>query len=192
MKNRISDHLETNFKGDLLIASPLLATKPLAKTVVCMLQDDLNGSFGVVLNRPADANLRKAWLEASGMHQIESGHLLSGGPMGGPVFALHPFEPLAELAVDQGIFLSATAETIDQLVTGQAEPYRICLGVVGWHVGQLQKEIDQQLWYQLPATPDLVFDNSGMLWEKSLLSYGAEKWRQILGLRDLPPCPERN
>lgn len=180
-------------QGDLLIASPLLESTPLARTVVYVLQDDLNGTFGVVLNRPADAKLRAAWSAASGIALAEDDHhLISGGPLGGPVFALHAVEQLGEIAVKQGIFLSATAESIGELVNRHEEPYRICLGVVGWKVGQLPQELDRHIWYRLPASPELVFDQSGLLWEKSLLTFGQQKLRDILSLGELPPNPERN
>lgn len=183
----------TKYQGDLLVASEQLEATPLARTVVYVLQDDANGSFGVVLNRPADAKLRAAWSAASGINLADNDtHLLSGGPLGGPVFALHAVEQLGEIAVNQGIFLSATAESIDQLVNSHEEPYRICLGVVGWKVGQLQKELDRHVWYRLPASPELVFDQSGLLWEKSLLTFGRQTLRDILSLGELPPNPERN
>lgn len=182
-----------NYQGDLLVASEELESTPLARTVVYILQDDANGTFGVVLNRPADAKLRAAWSAASGINLAENdNHLLSGGPLGGPVFALHAVEQLGEIAVTQGIFLSATAESIDQLVNSHEEPYRICLGVVGWRIGQLQKELERHVWYRLPASPELVFDQSGLLWEKSLLSFGRQSLRDILSLGELPPDPERN
>jgi putative transcriptional regulator len=182
-----------NVQGDLLVASPLLESTPLARTVVYVLQNDSNGTFGVVLNRPADAKMRAAWTAASGIALAEDDpHLISGGPLGGPVFALHAVEQLGEIAVKQGIFLSATAESIGDLVNRHEEPYRICLGVVGWKVGQLPQELDRHVWYRLPASPELVFDQSGLLWEKSLLTFGQQKLRDILSLGELPPNPERN
>lgn len=182
-----------NVQGDLLIASNLLESTPLARTVVYVLQDDQSGTFGVVLNRPADAKLRAAWSAASGIALSEDdNHLISGGPLGGPVFALHAVEQLGEIAVKQGIFLSATAESIGELVNRHEEPYRICLGVVGWKFGQLPVELDRHVWYRLPASPELVFDQSGLLWEKSILTFGQQKLRDILSLGELPPNPERN
>lgn len=182
-----------NLQGDLLVASELLEETPFARTVVYVLQDDTAGSFGVVLNRPADKQLRAAWTAASGINLAEDDpHLLSGGPLGGPVFALHAQQQLGEIAVTNGIFLSATAESIGQLVKQHEEPYRICLGVVGWKPGQLREELARHAWYRLPASPGIVFDQSGLLWEKSLLSFGQQTLRDILSLGDLPPNPERN
>ncbi|MFN9343266.1 MAG: YqgE/AlgH family protein [Planctomycetota bacterium] len=117
---------------------------------------------------------------------------MSGGPLGGPVFALHAQQQLGEIAVNNGIFLSATAESIGQLVAQHEEPYRICLGVVGWKNGQLRQELERHVWYHLPASPGIVFDQTGLLWEKSLLSFGQQSLRDILSLGDLPPNPERN
>ncbi len=180
-------------KGELLIATERLEASPFARTVVYILQDDPQGAFGVVLNRPADKKLRAAWSEASGISLNEDDpHLLSGGPLGGPVFALHGQQQLGEIAVTEGIFLSATAESIDQLVQQHEEPYRICLGVVGWKPGQLHRELADAIWYHMPASPEIVFDASELLWEKSLLTFGREKLRDILSLGELPPNPERN
>jgi len=182
-----------SLQGELLVASELLEETPFARTVVYVLQDDPAGTFGVVLNRPADKQLRAAWTAASGINLAEDDpHLLSGGPLGGPVFALHAQQQLGEIAVNNGIFLSATAESIGQLVAQHEEPYRICLGVVGWKNGQLRQELERHVWYHLPASPGIVFDQTRLLWEKSLLSFGQQSLRDILSLGDLPPNPERN
>jgi putative transcriptional regulator len=193
--NRLSGSLPStpSMQGELLVASELLESTPFARTVVYVLQDDPAGTFGVVLNRPADKQLRAAWIAASGLELAEDDcHLLSGGPLGGPVFALHSQQQLGEIAVNNGIFLSATAESIGQLVNQHEEPYRIYLGVVGWKKGLLRAELERHVWYHFPASPGIVFDQSGLLWEKSLLSFGRHALRDILSLGDLPPDPERN
>jgi putative transcriptional regulator len=181
-----------DLKGYLLIASARMADTPLAKTVVLVLQHDTTGSFGVVLNRPANETMRAAWQKASGRTTDVGSHLLQGGPMGGPVFAIHPFEKLGELQVDGGIFLSATVESIDRIVDCGDENYRICLGVVGWRRGFVEQELVEGNWYRLPGDSNLVFDDSGFLWEKSLLSYGRQIMCDMLAINDLPPNPERN
>ena len=183
---------ELDLKGDLLIASARLANSPLAKTVVLVLQHDSIGSFGAVLNRPANENMRAAWKKASGTATNLGSHLLQGGPLGGPIFAIHSVEKLGELRVDGEIFLSATAESIDRIVECGDEHYRICLGVVGWKHGVVERELADGNWYRLPGDSELVFDDSGFLWEKSILSYGRQTMCDMLSVTDLPANPERN
>lgn len=191
-KNRFTFRNNAKVKGKLLIATELLAETPLAKTVVYVLQNDENGAFGVVLNRPADQTLRTAWQKASGISQDQGQHLLMGGPLGGPVIALHPFEKLGELKINGGIYLSATVEAIDRLIDIGDEPYRICLGVVGWKPGLLEVEVDDGKWYIMNAHREQVFDDSGVLWEKMLIAYGRKALCEILAVDKLPRNPERN
>ena len=82
-------------EGNLLIASPYLHSSPFDKTVILLIQHNNDGSFGVVLNRAADESARDAWRELTGLDV--GSRIVAGGPVGGPVFAIHKSAAMAEI-----------------------------------------------------------------------------------------------
>ena len=50
-----------NLKGQLLVASPHLLDPNFVRTVVLLIHHSDEGSFGVVLNRPADNTIKELW-----------------------------------------------------------------------------------------------------------------------------------
>ena len=171
--------------GRLLVASPSLNGNPFQKTVILILQDNDKGTFGVCLNRPANDEVRQAWEEETGHYPYER-CVVNGGPVGGPVFAIHQDEEIAEVAMPGGIYVSANEESI-QVLTEQADDrYRIVFGVASWQVGQLRSEIEQGVWYSIPSDSVDVFGDTSWLWEKSLRQYGQEVTCEVLGISSLP------
>lgn len=170
-----------NLRGHLLIATPKLRDTAFEKTVVLIVQDDEQGVFGIVLNRPAAELHLHAWRQISGDHQTDLNHLSLGGPLGGPVYAVHPIESLGEVAMQGGVFLSANAEVIEQVVNSGSERFRIFFGIAGWKAEQLVRELTDGLWYLMPGDSNLVFEDPTFLWERSLLTYGRATMQQVLG-----------
>jgi putative transcriptional regulator len=197
MKNRIFESTQNSPKpqrGQLLVATERLAGTVFDQAVVLLVQDDDNGTFGVILNRPADDKQKRDWRAMSGSPDHVSGQLVNGGPMGGPVFAIHKFQSLAEMEMPGEIFISAKAEMIQQLYNRNPENYRIYLGIAGWKEDQLVDEVDRGLWYVMDSDPEDIFDDSEWLWEKAIFRFGELALCDILGISefDLPLDPSLN
>ncbi|MFK7767899.1 MAG: YqgE/AlgH family protein [Mariniblastus sp.] len=177
--------------GTLLVASPALGRSPFQRTVVFVMQNNQEGTFGVVLNRPADDHIKFAWQQLTGS---ESGDrfIMQGGPIGGPVFALHREAQLAELEMPGGIFVSAASEKFQQLVENDDSTYRIVFGVSGWKRGQLNDEIEEGLWFAIDGNADRVFDDPTWMWEKSIRKYGQQLLCDVIGVDGLPESPLSN
>lgn len=177
--------------GNFLIASPALHGSPLEKAVVFVLQNNSAGTFGVVLNRPADSRLTTSWREATGLNFATS-TVVNGGPIGGPVLALHPEKSLGEVEICEGLSLSIDSEAI-KLLAGQNEfPYRIVLGIVGWKPGQLDLEMGEGLWYPFEADPIHIFDDPLTMWQVFIRNYGLKIISQWVGDRMIPESPSNN
>ncbi len=171
----------SNLKGQLLIATPLLRETNFEKTVVLIVQDDEQGIFGIVLNRPATEPLLQAWRQISGDEQTELDHFSLGGPLGGPIYAVHPIESLGEVPMQDGVFLTASAEVIDKVIQSGNERFRIFFGIAGWQPQQLTQELSRGLWHLMPGDSNLVFEDPTFLWERSLLSFGRTTMRSVVG-----------
>ena len=191
MSNRIRQEVPKSLLGKMLVATPALHENTFQKTVVLILQHNDKGTFGVVLNRPANDEMREAWENATGQNPYEQ-CVVQGGPIGGPVFAIHQHESIGEVEMPGGLFVSADAQSLRQLTEQVDDRYRIVFGVASWQVGQLQSEIDDGVWYTVNAEPDEIFDDATWMWEKALRRYGEEVTCDVLGMDELPTNPSLN
>ncbi|MDG1872422.1 MAG: YqgE/AlgH family protein [Mariniblastus sp.] len=177
--------------GTLLIASPGLKNTPFEKAVVLVLQSGKQGTFGVVLNRPADEQMRSAWLQMTGDSAGEQ-RIVHGGPIGGPVFAIHQEEQFAEVEMPGGVFVTSDTEAVQELVRRPELDYRIVFGIAGWQRGRLTQEIEKGLWFPIVGDAEQVFDDSDWMWERSLKRYSRQMLRDVLGIRSIPEDPLQN
>lgn len=177
--------------GTILVASPGLRNTPLDRAVVLVVQNSEKGVFGVVLNKPGSQELRSAWSQMTGTTDGEES-LVHGGPIGGPVFAIHQDQRLAELEIQGGVFISAAADKVEELIRQTGMDYRIVFGVAGWNHEQLSREMDGGCWFPISGSPEIVFDSPASMWEKSLRAYGAKTLCDVAGLTGLPSDPELN
>lgn len=188
MHNRLYPNPETGpaEPGQLLVASAALEGTPFARTVVLVLQKSSDGVFGVILNRPADPRMVAEFRKTSKSPEHVARHLSCGGPLGGPVFAVHHDNQLGEIRISADLFVSASLESLDRLFREESQNYRVFLGIAGWKTEQLTREIGRGLWYPLENDSDDVIANPDRLWERSLIRYGRQQLCQLLHLPALP------
>ena len=114
-----------------------------------------------------------------------------GGPVEGPLIALHSSVALAESAVISGVFLSMTRDNLDQLVRQSEQTFKLYSGYSGWGPGQLESEIEQGGWLTLPANLDHVFDSPDELWKQVCDQVGHDILKPHLGTH-IPIDPTLN
>jgi putative transcriptional regulator len=99
--------------------------------------------------------------------------VLAGGPVEeGRGFVLHSDDYLRDdtLKVEGGFALTATIEILKAMARGEG-PARsvLALGYSGWGPGQLEREITENGWLNVPADQSLVFDGElDTKWERAL------------------------
>lgn len=157
--------------GMLLVAAPGMPAPEFARTVVLIIERDVDGTLGVVLNRRSDVavqNVMPDWVELVAAPQA----LYIGGPVmpqaavavgvsaSGVDIAGHPhFTRLANRLVH--VDLGADPE----LLAGDLEGMRVFAGYAGWDTGQLEEEIERGDWFVAPALPsDVVAPGAADLW----------------------------
>lgn len=166
-------HAQTIGNGTLLVASPALSDVDFARAVVLVLQNDENGTVGVVLNRPTNLVPATVFPElAQGIGNYE-GHLFRGGPVA-PTRLLYLVRGLAAATVNgpevlDKVFLTVDDSSLPDMVrlADGTDELRLYAGHATWVPGQLQAQIGAGGWQVLLATPDLVFDEDPSdLWQK--------------------------
>ncbi len=160
--------------GRLLVASRSLRDPNFAQTVVLMIEHGHEGALGVVLNRLTDQTVRDVWRTIGEFDCDNPQPLNSGGPVPGPLVALHTHGDLGEKQVLPGVFMSVQKEMLDQIVSAEFGEFRIYSGHSGWGGGQLEGEIEAGGWVTGPASSSDVFD------EASLAGDGTPLWHTVL------------
>jgi len=180
-----------SLKGQLLIAAPQLSDPNFSRTVVLMIEHTDDGAFGVVLNRPSDTTVQDVWAQV-GQDPTDSQELIHvGGPVTGPLRALHDAPLLSEAEVLPGIHLSTQRDTLDQLVRGPAA-FRLYSGYAGWGGGQLESELTAGGWITRHASGDYIFYHEDDLWERVTKEITDEVLRPILKATHVPVDPSCN
>lgn len=152
--------------GHLLVASRRLRDPNFRQTVVLLVEHNENGALGVVLNRVVDRTVEQVW-EAVEFEPCDSQQRLNlGGPVPGPLLALHTSEELGEKRVLPGLYLSMQKQTVDPLVRQSEHPFRLYTGNSGWGGGQLEGELKEGSWLTTPGRAADVFADAITAWSE--------------------------
>jgi len=181
-----------SLKGHFLVASPYLLDPNFVRTVVLLVHHDEESAFGVVLNRPTESSLKELW-EKIGDTPCESEQQVHlGGPVSGPLMAVHTDSNLSEVEIVPGVFFAAQRDHLEELVLQSEHDFRFFVGHSGWGGGQLESELAQGAWLTTPATAEFIFYSSDDLWRKVTQHIGQEILVDTLHLKALPPDPSAN
>ncbi|MGE0607239.1 MAG: YqgE/AlgH family protein [Pirellulales bacterium] len=183
----------SSLQGYLLVAAPELRDPNFHRAVVLMVRHDQEeGALGVILNRPSGTSVQEVWKEVSQTPCESTARLHLGGPVAGPLMALHgqPFE--SEMEVLPGLHFSADLESLQKLLTLDEQPLKLFVGYAGWSPGQLEAELQQGSWRVGPASLEQVFDQGDSLWEQSLRQIAGAQMVELLGIKHVPPDPTMN
>jgi putative transcriptional regulator len=150
--------------GHLLVAPPEERDLDFIGTVILLIQHSKEQAFGLILNRPTTTTVKQVW---KGKRRCQCEEVVySGGPVSGPLMALHSDECLAEIEVLPGVYYSVQAKQLDELFRCPRHPFKVFDSHVGWGPGQVESFLEAGPWRILPATPVQVFHAGPGLWEE--------------------------
>ena len=155
-----------SLQGCLLVASPQLLDPNFVQTVVLVIQHSEEGALGVVLNRWIPKTIQELWEEAQEPPCQNQQHVNIGGPVSGPLMAVHSCEDLGEIEVRPGLYFCAEKTHLEELVSQGEHRCKLFVGHSGWAEGQLEAEIREGAWPVTPATLDFVFLDEDQLWKR--------------------------
>lgn len=184
----------TSLKGQLLVAAPRLESPLFARSVILLLEHSAaEGARGVILNLPTTATMTDLAGKLFDDDFVWDKPLLLGGPVAGPLVVLHNREDMADLKIAPGIYLALDSTKSQQLIGDETEPSLVIANFSGWEPGQLESELDQEVWLTAPADSDHVFFGGDRdIWRSTLGEISAAKLKQMLNLRELPDDPSVN
>lgn len=170
--------------GQLLIAMPAMRDPRFTQSVIFLCAHNPDGAMGVVLNRPVKAPKFPALLQQLGVEPSPPRRQLAVST-GGPVddkrgFVLHSPDWTAEgsMEIDDQHMLSANLDILRAVAAGGGpEKARLVLGYAGWGAGQLDEEIKQNSWLNVPANEAIIYDTDY-----------ATKWQRALAMLRIDPA----
>lgn len=155
----------TPLAGQLLIALPALADPNFARTAVLVCQHDAEGAMGVVINRAAEYTLGDVFSQmdiACGDSELCAHHVLAGGPVHPERgFVIHDGEGAfdSSLRIGPGLHVTTSRDVLEAIATGEGPAHvMVALGCAGWGEGQLEHELTENSWLNVPADAGLLFE----------------------------------
>jgi len=171
-----------NLTGKLLVATPEMGDPRFSETVIYVVKHNVEGAFGLVINRPVAKGPIRDLLQGFGVENKNvKGEVVIhyGGPVGqNQGFVLHSDEVLLEdsTKVKDGIAMTSDSKLIEAIGLGKGpRQYLIMLGYAGWAPGQLEAEIDANAWFVVTGDKALIFGDDA-----------DKKWRRAVDKRQIP------
>lgn len=183
-----------SLKGSLLIASPQLQSPIFARAVVLVLEHtEEQGAKGVILNLPTGATMTDLAGKLFDEDFAWDKPLHLGGPVAGPLLVLHTRPKMADLEIGPGVYVALDAAKSQHLITQEVEPSLVVANFSGWAPGQLEKELDEDVWVVAPADTAKIFAGLDQdLWWTTMRDLRSDALRDILKLTNLPEDPSFN
>ena len=171
-----------NLQGQLLIASPHIDDSRFQRSVIMICQHNQSSAMGVVINHQSGqldiAQLCETLeIGTPRFHGDQPIHI--GGPVDGSRgFVLHSQDHMQpeSVAVTHEIGLTSSVNILRDITNGIGPVHSIIsLGYAGWHAGQLERELSENIWLNLPASSDLLFKvETEDLWDKAYATLGID------------------
>lgn len=158
--------------GTLLVARDGLPDPRFNKSVILIIQQDEQGTGGLVVNRPSRLSLADLLGRQPLFAERLEGTLSYGGPVASQsllvLARLETRAPQASSQLFENLYVTGIPELVSWLDQGvEALNYRVFTGYTGWTPGQLAGELARGDWRVLPADAESLFAESvGHLWEQ--------------------------
>ena len=185
MNSLTTDDKKTNFEslaGKFLISSPYaFGNDVFNKSLIYVMSHNENGAIGLIVNRLAQKLPANAVLK---LFKDDNNHSELSMPVyvGGPVepergFVLHTPEYNKNLLLhlDGDLAVSSNIEILRDIAHGNGPQHSLlALGYTGWSAGQLETEIQKNMWIISHSSRDIIFSDVEDKWDAALSKMGID------------------
>ena len=176
-ENYFQGKFYSSVKNNFLIATEKMNDNRFEKTVIAMLENDEDGAWGLVINKPI-GSIPLAMIIDSSLNTSEEREKLYGVNIqifwGGPVevkkiFVLHSSEYQSESTKNYaGISISQDYNILFDIAENKGpKKSLVILGYSGWGSGQLEGEMERDHWILSDLDSNIVFEKDSK-----------EKWKE--------------
>ena len=163
--------------GRILISQPSLHDRFFGRSVVMLAEHGDEGSFGFIVNKPANIRLSKV-TTAFGPFDAD---LYLGGPVHvNNLFYVHSKGELIKdsLKITEGVYWGGDLNEIRELISSGKltdKDIRFYAGYSGWEPKQLDREMEENSWIVLDGKNRYVFGaRPSGLWKNIVLTLGED------------------
>jgi len=182
MEKNMENNSPVSFKGQFLMAMPLLVDQNFYQTVTCICEYTPAGAVGIVINRVHPSLSGEDIfneLEIESIYGAESIPIHIGGPVHiGEIFVLHgsPFGWEGCFMITSNLAMSNTRDILEAVAMGRGpKSFIVALGCAGWGPGQLESEIKENAWLTSPVFEEILFDMPiEERWEEAIKKMGVD------------------
>jgi putative transcriptional regulator len=178
-----------SLQGHLLVAAPHQLDPNFVQTVVLVVQHMTRGAFGLIVNCPASQRSGVFWERLTRQYCTGKQQLHFGGPVTGPLMAVHTDPRRAEIEILPGLFFTAKADNLLALAQRRKHAYKLFVGYTGWGPRQLEYEVDLGVWRTVPAMLQDVLSNREALWDDLSRRILRSMLQTVLHVRYIPADP---
>lgn len=182
----------SELQATCLVASPFLEDPNFFRTVILMIAQSDEGAMGLVLNRPTQKKLRDILPKLTNEICVHDDFLFSGGPVHGPLVALHNVPSLAEKEYCPGMFFTTNGRHLKHLSRLSDIQLRIFDGYAGWGPGQLEAEVEQGGWLWATIDSQLATGPVDELWQRMIQIVGRSILSTSIDETRIPDDPNLN
>ena len=188
------DSAPINLTHHFLIAMPGLEDALFSKSVVYVCEHNSKGAMGLVINKPADMDLRGLFEKID--LPLERRDLLDSQVFqGGPVqtergFVLHEGIEISTetenkssiyastLTIPGGLEMTTSKDVLEAIASGSGpRKLMVSLGYSAWAGGQLETELGENSWITGDADPAGIFDTPvNQRYDRALALLGLQAW----------------
>ena len=176
-ENYLKGKFYSSVKNNFLIATEKMNDNRFEKTVIAMIENDADGAWGLVINKPM-GSIPLAMLIDPSLSTPEEREKLYGVNIlifwGGPVevkkiFVLHSIEYQSRSTKNYGsISISQDYNILFDIAENKGpEKSLVILGYSGWGNGQLEGEMERDHWILSDLDSNIIFDKDSK-----------EKWKE--------------
>lgn len=170
--------------GRVLVAMPNMGDPRFHRAVILLCAHDEHGAMGLVLNHVLPGVdmrhlLEQLHIEISTNAALGDVAVMSGGPVEnarGFILHTHDFHQDDTILISPHLAVTGTVDALRSVAAGQGpEQMVFILGYAGWTEGQLESEIQQNVWLVCDADPELIFNvPPEEKWNKAIGSLGID------------------
>lgn len=171
--------MRNSIEGRLLIAAPVLTDPNFFRSVIYIARHSDEGAFGILLNRPSNLRLEEVMEQARGYRPKRQDAIYVGGPVEGPLLALHQLENLGDVYPGD-VWLTSDDDHLMMLADRPDVSARFFSGYSGWGPGQLEAELDAGGWMVGNFHPEQLFGDAEQIWDVALKGRGREVLRSLI------------
>jgi putative transcriptional regulator len=169
--------------GKILLAMPGMGDPRFHRAVIFLCAHDAQGAMGLVINNPLPGLDLRQLLQQMAIAVVDRNSLAAPVMGGGPVetargFILHSteFSQADTVKVTDHFNVTGTIDGLRAIAEGRGpERLLFMLGYAGWDAGQLDREIQENVWLVAEAAPDMVFSGTAdEKWDRAVKSLGID------------------